>query len=109
VFEKRIGRVVAVSLSYEGEGRVEHVTLLFEGVEAFKCTYLSASDPSMLEAYDCVIDCGQTDWLVATRQRLSERGVNTDIRHLMIFFDDGPCYEMLCRSFHFDVREEANT
>jgi hypothetical protein len=104
VFEKRPGRQVAISFSHEVDDEEEASALVFDGIEAFRCTYLSACEPAMLEAYDQVMDRGQTDWLAAVRAAVSRRGGKADeIRHLMIFFDDGPCYEVLCRSFRVET------
>ena len=63
-FEKRQGRVVAVRFLYELEdGDEKETAVVFEGVEAFKCTYMTALEPFMLEAYDKLVDRGETDWL----------------------------------------------
>jgi hypothetical protein len=102
-FEKRHGRVVAMRFSYETNDGEAAAALVFESVEAFRCTYLSACEPAMLEAYDQLVDRGQTDWLISVRAAVSRRGERADeIRHLMIFFDDGPCYEVLCRLFRVE-------
>lgn len=54
----------------------------------------------MVEAYDKVVDCGETKWLNSIKKQLAEYKDNTsDLRHLMIYFDAGPCYEFICRSF----------
>jgi hypothetical protein len=65
VFEKRQERLVVISFSYESHEGEQASVLLFEGVEAFKFAYLSAAEP--LEAYDRVMDRGETDWIASTR------------------------------------------
>ncbi len=104
-FEKRLGRVVALRFSYESESDEQHVdeALVFERVEALKITYYSASDESMLEAYDQLVDLGATPWLAQLRSNLERRKVDAaGLKHLMILFDDGPCYEVVCRGFRIE-------
>jgi hypothetical protein len=103
--EKRLGREVALRFAYEADEDGTRATsaLLFEGVEAFKCTYYRACDGTMLEAYDALVDRGSTQWLNQIRANLAHNAGNADgLRHLMITFDDGPAYEFVCRSFHVD-------
>ena len=101
VFEKRLGREVALRFAYEAEDEARRESaVVFEGVEAFKCTYYRAGDESMLEAYDRLLDRGSTVWLNELKGNLQRRGGRSDeLVHLMINFDDGPCYEVVCRSF----------
>jgi hypothetical protein len=99
--EKRLGREVALRFSYEStDDSVRVGAAVFQGVEAFKCTYMGALDPSMLKAYDRLLDRGSTPWLQEVSANLKRGRLNTDgLVHLMITFDDGPCYEFVCRSF----------
>ena len=88
------------------DGENNPVRVIFDGVEAFKCTYHNACTVEMVETYDGLTDVGRTGWLESVRQQLS--GFNEDVealRHLMIYFDDGPCYEFICRGFR--VEEET--
>jgi hypothetical protein len=104
IFEKRFGRELGLSFSYERpDDVVRNGTLVFEGVEAFKCTYYRARDASMLEAYDKLLDRGASAWLEEVRTNLTKHGGEADgLMHLMIGFDDGPTYEILCRSYRID-------
>lgn len=103
VLEKRQGRQVALGMRYESEGSEEALAVIFEGVEAFKMTYDGARDDSMLEAYDRLIGLGRTPWLVEVTENLRRHGENaTGLHHLMIDFDDGPCYEVICRSHRIE-------
>jgi len=104
-FDKRNGRVVALRFSYEsGRGdRPVDEALVFEGVEAVKITYYSASDESMLESYDRLVDLGSTAWLGELEANLRRRSIDASgLTHLMILFDDGPCYEVACRTFKIE-------
>ncbi|MDB4993133.1 MAG: hypothetical protein JWM74_565, partial [Myxococcaceae bacterium] len=84
-FEMRRGREVSLRFSYESGDDVRHTRLVFEGVEAFRCTYYRARDPSMLEAYDKLVDKGATTWLEEVRANLKQNGGDArGLAHLMI-------------------------
>jgi hypothetical protein len=57
----------------------------------------------MLEAYDKLVDRAPSAWLDEVCANLRTNGTNgaqaQGLRHLMINFDDGPAYEVVCRSF----------
>lgn len=104
VFEKRLGREVALRLSYEGEDDALHTSaIVFQGVEAFKCTYYRARDTLMLDAYDRLVDRGLSAWLEEVHANLKKNGGDPHkLVHLMISFDDGPTYEIVCRDFRVE-------
>jgi hypothetical protein len=106
VFEKRLGREVSFRFSYEwGDDARRTAALVFAGVEAFKCTYYRAGDASMLQAYDQLVDRGASAWLTEVCANLKKNGgVAEGLIHLMITFDDGPTYEVLCRSFRVEEK-----
>jgi len=106
VFEKRLGREVGIRFSYESEDDARRTsTLVFVGVEAYKCTYYRARDASMLEAYDKLIDRGPNVWLEEVRANLKKNGGEVPgLVQLMINFDDGPAYEVVCRSFRVEEK-----
>lgn len=108
--ETRPRRVVAILFAYESEdgGRQHESAIVFEGVEAYKVTYYDARDPSTLEAYDRLVDRGPTPWLSELSANLKRTGARADgLAHLMINFDDGPCYEVVCRSHRLETDEAA--
>jgi hypothetical protein len=100
-FEIRPGSVIALCYSYEtADDNCTKEEIAFEGVEAYKVTYFRAQDISMLDAYNKLINCGSTDWLSHVINNLKERDEYKEgLMHMMINFDDGPCYEILCRKF----------
>lgn len=104
VFEVLPRRDVAIRFAYEAEDDSHREeTLLFQGVEAFKCTYYRARDASMREAYDKLVDRGPSAWLEEMRGNLKKNGGESKgLRHLMINFDDGPAYEVVCRSYRVE-------
>ncbi len=109
-FEKLLGRTCALEFEYEDEeDNIAHVKLIFEGVEAFKCTYLFACTVEMIRtAYDHVVDLGSSEWLEAVRKQIRSNGQDSqELRHLMIYFDNGPCYEFICRDLKIDQRAET--
>jgi hypothetical protein len=106
VFEERPRREVALRMSYEADkadGEDQVIALVFEEVEAFKVTYFHARGKQMLESYDCLTDRGCTSWLNEIVGNVTRYGESTTtLAHLMIDFDDGPCYEVICRSYRVE-------
>ncbi|HVT17103.1 MAG TPA: hypothetical protein VHQ90_13110 [Thermoanaerobaculia bacterium] len=102
-------REVAIRFSYEADdGSLRENAIVFDGTEAFKVTYYDARDASMLEAYDRIVDRGQTTWLAEVVANLRRKGHQANgLVHLMISFDDSPCYEFLCTSFRVEDPAEA--
>lgn len=97
---------IAFSIEDEREGE-RTITLRFEGVEAFKCTYLTALgsvDRDLFKkAYGNLIEVENSSWLreiEKARNEYHSRMPQTPkrVRHLMICFDDGPCYEIVCEA-----------
>lgn len=92
-------RQCKISMEFEGSSGVVRTALLFEGVEAFKCTYLTSCSAEMLStAYGKLARLGSTPWLAETQNAGSRRSP-IELQHLMICFDDGPCYEFICTGF----------
>jgi hypothetical protein len=104
VFEVRPKREVALRFSYEGEDDARRSgTVVFQGVEAFKCTYYRARDGSMHEVYDKLVDRGSSTWLEEVRANLRKNGGDAEgLVQMMMNFDDGPAYEVVCRSFRIE-------
>jgi len=101
VLEKLLGRKCSLSFNHGGDdNNIISTRLLFDGVEAFKCTYHKACTLEMIESsYDKVVNLGATPWLNRVIEQLSISEQPTqELSHLMIYFDDGPCYEFICRS-----------
>lgn len=98
-------REIALHMSYEAnEGGAQSSTLVFEGVEALKFTYYHARSEAMLDAYDSLVDWGQSQWLSEIAENLlRHRSDPGGLKHLMINFDDGPCYEVICRSYRVET------
>ena len=88
---------------YESDtGRCVRLSLFFENTYAVKITYHLANDARIIPmAYDKVVDLGDTDWLTGIKSTIaSNQGSYVDLRHFAIFFDDGPLYEFVCKSFY---------
>jgi hypothetical protein len=80
------------------DGEEYQYCLTFKGVEAYECTYLTSCSVEMIRtAYDKLIDCGRTNWLIELEE-ISSRVSNseTKLHHYRIFFDEGPGYEFIC-------------
>lgn len=108
-FEIMLRRNVGLLFEYEGDqDEIEKVRVFFNGVEAFKCTYYHACSKDALNAYERLVDCGMTEWLKSIKERLSECGESSDeLKHMMIYFDSGPCYEFICTGFDVNSRGES--
>jgi hypothetical protein len=93
-------------LSYyvETETGDRKVGIIFEGVEAYKCTNMTARTVEMITtAYDKLVRCEGSSWLAEIRESsrayYSRRQGLPSLQHLLICFDDGPCYEVICVNF----------
>ena|SRR5258708_31226900 len=106
-FKELLGRKCRLTYEYESEKPNFMISeqLVFGGVESYRCTYYVACNLDMIDAYDRVLDLGKSHWLDEMRGNLKRAKWNSEgLKHLRIFFDDGPCYEFICRSF--DVYRE---
>jgi hypothetical protein len=109
VFMPLSGRRCDLCFDLEGpKGEPTKKRLRFDGVEAYKCTYLTSLGVEMIEAaYDRLVDLGATPWLAELSKRYERyweirRVAPLELRHLMVCFDDGPCYELICTGFSCD-------
>jgi hypothetical protein len=103
-FVVRPRRECELRLSIEGDdGGPRSIALGFGGVESYKCTFLTSCTADMFKlAYGKLVSL-DSNWLEEVRR--SGRKDQTTIealRHLMITFDDGPCYEIICRTWCVD-------
>lgn len=103
-----------LSFAHEGadDKHMMSHSLLFEGVESFKCTYMSSCGANLIaDAYGTLVDLGKTPWLTEVLpyylkfSRAYSRN-SKPLRHLMIYFDGGPCYEFLCTGFQVSSASE---
>jgi hypothetical protein len=95
-------RQCEISFYIEGDsGAATRTSLLFEGVEAYKCTYLTSCSAEMFNAaYGKLVRLAATPWLTELLKTHCQRGEPPkELQHMMICFDDGPCYEIICLGF----------
>lgn len=93
------GRECGISFCIDDGGALRNVRLLFENVEAYKCTYRTFLTREMVDlAYGRLVRLGETPWLAELR-KAHRGGHRSELQHLMICFDDGPCYEIVCAGF----------
>ena len=94
-------RECALRLLFEGgDGNTKAIALQFTGVESYKCTFVSSCTAVMFNlAYGKLVSLKST-WLDEVRSagKKDEAAIEV-LQHLMITFDDGPCYEVICRSW----------
>lgn len=84
------------------------VTLVFEDVEAFRCTHMKALRSVNAElrkqSYGSVVAIEDSLWFTQVRTAYvsyctSSRLTPKELSCLAITFDDGPCYEFVCGGF----------
>ncbi len=108
IFERNYGRVVRIRFAYEVDEGDCHEAIIFDGVEAYICTYFNARGTWTHDAYSRLIDRGETPWLSEIAANLTRYGDSAaGLLHLAINFDDGPCYEVICRSFVVKTGDES--
>ncbi len=80
------------------------MNITFPRVMAYKVTYHTACTFFMINtAYDKLVDLGRSDWLEAIEKNVEGQGEKAEgLRHFMVYFDDGPCYEFIGTSFSVD-------
>lgn len=96
--QKLLGKKLEVSFSLQDEETEETLSFLlsYSGVEAFKWSYLTSCSHEMINsAYDKLVDCGDTAWLRECRDISARVDKPRDLHHYRIFFDDGPCIEVI--------------
>lgn len=107
VLEKR---QCEITFSIEAEdGGEQKEGLIFEGVQAFKCTCLaslgSIDQQLFKQAYANLICLEGDPWFAGVERAYKEYHAcmltrPKALQHLMICFDDGPCYEIICERFN---------
>ncbi|ASL46856.1 hypothetical protein bAD24_III05660 [Burkholderia sp. AD24] len=88
-------------LLFEGDhGAPQEIALQFTGVESYKCTFLNSCTAAMFNlAYGKLVSLDST-WLDEVRSAGKKDQATIDaLQQLMITFDDGPCYEIICKSW----------
>jgi hypothetical protein len=101
-------RQLEICFYIEGKDAAEkRIALVFDEVESFKCTYLHSLELEMIEnAYGKLVRLNNNPWLVRVLQQYNKyyedaRRTPKELRHLMICFDDGPCFEFICVGFRY--------
>lgn len=99
-----------ISFSVEtDDGGTSEEALVFEAVEAFRCTHLaslgSIDRDLRHHSYGTLISLPESAWLEVVRRSYVEycasaQLIPKELHHLMITFDDGPCYEFICGEFN---------
>ena len=94
-------RECALRLLFEGDdGAPKAIALQFTGVESYKCTFMTSCTAAMFNlAYGKLVSLNST-WLDEVRSTgKKDQSAIDALQHLMITFDDGPCYELICQSW----------
>ena len=91
-----------ISFYIEGNGtESSKVALTFDGVEAYKCTYITSLTAEIINAaYGKLIRIDGSPWIAEISKVYDKGGrASKNLQHLMVCFDDGPCYEFICLQF----------
>ena len=100
-----------IVLSFEFEDVHEEMRaaeLSFKDVVHYRTTYLAALRADVIrEAYDCLVDLSESSELQEVIAATEANGKGTDYRHYRVCFDDGPCFDFICRSFVFNVTQST--
>ncbi len=94
-------RECELRLSIEGDdGSPSFLALRFSTVESFKCTFRSSCTAEMFNlAYGRLVSL-DSSWLEEVRKTgKRDQAAIEALQHLMITFDDGPCYEIICQAW----------
>ena len=97
-------QICVIDCEYEGDDAIVSLKLIFDEVESYRVTFHEACNSEMINlSYDVVADVGSSDWLSLVALSIKGHGGNAQgIRHLMIYFDEGPGYEFICRAFRVE-------
>lgn len=90
---------LSFALQEEEDSEPRSFVIAYSGVASFKWTYLNSCTEGMIHAaYDKLIDCGSTEWLKECQEISSRVDSPKDLHHYRIFFDEGPCFEVVGES-----------
>jgi hypothetical protein len=94
-------------LIFEFEDDVEEMRtaeLIFKDVVHYRTTYMVALRAELIQqAYDRLVDLPESTELRKIIEATKANGQGSDYRHYRICFDDGPCFDFICRSFAFKM------
>ncbi len=104
-FAALLKRECELSFYIETDDGDRKAGILFDEVESYKCTHMTARSVEMINtAYDKLVRIGDSSWLAEVKANSAEyyakrQGTPKELQHLRICFDDGPCYEFICVGF----------
>ena len=75
---------------------------VFNDVLSARITYYKACTAAMVSAYDKLVEISDSEWLSEVKKTVeAANGDGSNLRQFMLYFDDGPCYEFVCRSAEY--------
>ena len=94
-------REIAITFEFEGEDEeVYSGELIFSEVVHYRTTFLAALSAEVIqEAYDRVVDVGNSRELQEIVFAIHANGRQADVRHYRVCFDDGPAFDFVASSF----------
>jgi hypothetical protein len=99
------GREIVLTFKFEDEkDQIRTVDLIFRDVVHYRTTYLPALRSQMIvDAYDKVVDLGNSDDLIGIASSIKENGWRIEITHYRVCFDDGPCFDFFASGFEEQI------
>jgi hypothetical protein len=104
-FAALLKRECELSFYVEADDGEKKGGIIFDGVEAYKCTHMTARSVEMINtAYEKLVRLDGSPWLAEVKANSAayyakRQATPKELQHLMICFDDGPCYEFICGGF----------
>lgn len=106
----RPNRQVALVFEFEDDDGRRSSEAVFSEVAHYRTTCLPALTADMIrDAYDRVVDLGDSQELRATKAAMEANGRAPNVRHFRICFDDGPCFDFMATSFHSRIVDAADS
>ncbi len=98
-----LGETCLVEFSFQiAERRSEAVSLLFDRVASYRCTLRQALSPPVLRTFQGrLTEITGSAWKDEVLAALMDNGTppSSPLRHLVICFEEGPCYDFICGGF----------
>lgn len=100
-------RTCMLELSFRSAERSEGAILIFEKVEGYKCTFLPAlASEARNAAPGALVEIPASSWKaeIVAANRTLDAAFDAPLRHLMIYFEAGPCFEFVCADCEVRVK-----
>ena len=103
--QTRPQREIVLGFEFEdADEEMRTAELSFKNVVHYRTTYLAALRADTInQAYDRLVDVSESTELREVIAVTEANGKGSNYRHYRVCFDDGPCFDFICRSFTFNA------